>query len=161
MKRPCMSMRVPWSQDYENRTVDVTIYSWFESWMEDHYCTWCGEEDCYGECEENEDEEEFKNPQISLDQISLQKIIDLLPPTVKPSDVKIKMSTDSGDYPTGHYITFYYKKFLPADPEGYKRDKAKYDAAYAEYKKQEAAYDEYVKQQEIKQLEAKLFKLKK
>lgn len=149
-----MNIRPPWERDYKDRTEDVTIYSYFETWMEDQGCRNCGEEDCQGECEDNE-------PRIPLKEMDLQKIIDLLPSGVKPSDVKMKMSTDSGDYPAGHYITFYYSKFFPADSKAYKKDKAKYDAAYAEYKEKQSIYDTYIRQREIKELEEKLAKLKK
>lgn len=157
MKQPYMNMHPVMEWNYRDRTEDITIYTYFLSFMEDYRCSYCDEENCHGECEDDEP----KTPKIQLDQMDLQKIIDLLPAGIKPSDVKMKMSTDSGDYPTGHYITFYYTKFFSADPKRYKKDKAKYDAAYSEYEQKKIAYDEYVKQQEIKELEQRLSRLKK
>lgn len=162
----------PWEKNYQARTEDVTIYSCYEKYRNDddrQYCEYCDEElgykdgeylDC--DCEDALDERGGKPSSPKLSQITLQSILDRLPEGVKPSDVKMTMSLDSGDMGVyGHEVTFSYRKTFEADPEGFKAAQEEYEKNWQAYLVEKQKYDEWVKQQEIQALEDKLAKLKK
>ncbi len=160
----------PYAPNYEARTVDIIIYTYYTPANEDYKCPNCDQENCQDmECDEDDDKVDFYKdkyqldvPKINLKKVTLQTILELLPKDVDPNDVKIKLELDAGAFGiNGHSMTFYYTKRIPADPEGYKADQIKYDAAYKEYEKQKAIYDEWTKEESIKDLEEKLNKLKK
>ncbi len=177
MKEPFMNhmfpknyMR-PWERDYSARTEDVTLYSYYEKHRSDddrQYCEYCDEElgynsetDEYEDCD-CEDARDEKSGFPKLSQITLQTILDMLPEGVKPSDVKISISLDTGDMGVyGHEVTFSYKKTFEADPEGFKAAQEQYEKNYQAYLVEKQKYDEWKRQEEIKQLENKLAALKK
>jgi len=162
----------PWASDYEARTEDVTIYGYYEKFRNDddrQYCEYCDEElgykdgeylDC--DCVDAKDEQEDRGSFPKLSQVTLQTILDMLPEGVKPSDVRISMSLDTGDMGIyGQEISFSYRKTFEADPEGFKAAQEQYEKNWQAYLVEKAKYDEWVKQQEIQALEAKLASLKK
>ncbi len=177
MKEPFMNhmfpknyMR-PWERDYSARTEHVTIYSYYEKYRNEDeagYCEYCGEElgynsdtDEYEDCD-CEDAQDGKSDFPKLSQVTLQSVLDMLPEGVKPSDVKISMSLDTGDMGIyGQEIRFSYEKTFEADPEGFKAAQKQYEENYQAYLVEKQKYDEWVKQQEIKKLEDKLAALKK
>lgn len=165
--------RRPWASDYEARTENVTIYGYYEKFRNDddkQYCEYCDEELGYlgkGEwdtcdCVDAKDEQEDRGSFPRLSQVTLQTILDMLPEGVKPSDVKITMSLDTGDMGIyGQEISFTYQKTFPADPEGFKAAQERYEKNWQAYLVEKQKYDDWVKQQEIKALEEKLAALKK
>jgi hypothetical protein len=161
----------PWERDYLPRTENVAIYSYYEKYRNDddrQYCEYCDEElgyskdiDDYEECD-CEDAKDTKSGFPRLSQITLQSILDLLPEGVKPSDVQVSMSLDTGDMGIyGQEITFSYRKTFEADPEGFKAAQERYEKNYQAYLVEKQKYDEWVNQQEISRLEEKLAKLKR
>lgn len=177
MKEPFMNdmfpnnyMR-PWERNYEARTEDVVIYGYYEKFRNDddrQYCEYCDEElgydsdtDEYEDCDcEDAQDEISDHPKLS--QITLQSILDMLPEGVKPSDVKISISLDTGDMGVyGHELSFTYKKTFEDDPEGFKAAQEQYEKNYQAYLVEKQKYDEWKKQQEIKALEEKIAALKK
>lgn len=167
MKKPFMTMHKPYERDYQVRIKEITVYSYFSPFSGD--CPSCGLAEC--ECEKEEEDQEdacwFSSdkdqpttPNLPFDQMTLQKITELLPPDISPNEVKMSIHTDSGDYPTGTTIRFYYTKTLPADMAAYERDLARYYEEFAEYSKQLATYEKEQKQKEVSELEEKLNKLK-
>lgn len=164
MKRPYMNRFPVHEWDYQEKDVSAVIYSYYEKIPRDDY-----DED---EEEDNEEEDtwictkdtEEKNSirELSLDDINLQMLIDVLPKDVKPSDVKMSMHIDCSSMAVeGTKITFYYHKHLPARPKLYQHDKEAYDKEYAKYEKKLAAYEKWEKEQQIKELEGKIASLKK
>jgi hypothetical protein len=178
MKEPFMNHMFPdcysqpWEDRYQARTESATVYSYYEKFRNDddrQYCEYCDEElgyedgeylDC--DCPDAKDEQSYRGKFPKLSKITLQTIIDMLPPGVKPSDVTISMSIDVGSMSiNGQELTFSYQKTFEADPEGFKAAKAQYEKNYQAYLVERKKYDDWVKQQEIQALEAKLAKLKK
>lgn len=177
MKEPFMNnmfpdcyMR-PWERNYEARTEDVVLYGYYEKFRSDddrQYCEYCDEElsynsdtDEYEDCD-CEDAQDEKSAHPKLSQITLQSILDMLPEGVKPSDVKISISLDTGDMGVyGHELSFTYKKTFEADPEGFKAAQEQYEKNYQAYLVEKQKYDDWKKQQEIKALEEKIAALKK
>ncbi len=118
----------------------------------------------------DEEEEEDRPPQAAKglrDNLTLQDILDLVPPGADPKDIVINLS-----YPRYvNYITVSFnhvKRNLEAEEKAYQRDLYKYQQSladynekYAEYLKDKETYEKWVNEQEIKQLEEKLAKLKK
>lgn len=167
MKQPFMKKFPVFEWDYRERDLDVTIYSYFEKTPNE----WDDEEEVEDSCEEDD----LSHPRLtrdsneknaitkkSLEDITLQSILDNLPEGITASDVKISLNIDCSDMAVeGAEIIFYYKKHLPARPELFKQERAIYDAEYAEYEKKQAAYEEWQKQQQVKELEEKLARLKK
>lgn len=162
----------PWEHQYSARTEDVVLYSHYEKFRSDddrQYCEYCDEELAYedGEyldcdCEDAKDEQDNRGHFPKLSQITLQSILDLLPEGVKPSDVKISISLDTGDMGIyGHEVTFSYKKTFEADPESFKAAQKQYEENYQAYLLEKQKYDEWKRLQEVKELEEKLAKLKK
>lgn len=180
MKEPFMNhmfpkcyMR-PWERQYSARTEEVAIYRHYEKFRSEddsQYCEFCDEElgydaendellDC--DCEDAKDAQEGRGNFPKLSQMTLQSILDLLPEGVKPSDVKIAISLDTGDMGIyGHEVTFSYKKTFEADPEGFKVAQKQYEENYQAYLLEKQKYDEWKRLQEVKELEEKLVKLKK
>lgn len=161
----------PWERDYLPRTEDVTLYGYYEKYRNDdarQYCEYCDEElgyssdtDDYEECG-CEDAQDGKTGFPKLSQVTLQSIIDMLPEGVKPSDVKISISLDTGDMGIyGQEVTFSYKKTFEADPEGFKAAQERYEKNYQAYLVEKQKYDQWVNEQEIKRLEEKLAKMKR
>lgn len=176
MKEPFMNYMFPdcymspWERDFSARTEDVTIYSHYEKYRNDddvQYCEYCDEELGYGDdgyedcdCEDAKDAKKGNFPKIS--KLTLQSILDMLPEGVKPSDVKISLSLDTGDMGIyGHEVNFTYSKTFEADPEGFKAAQKKYEENYQAYLVEKQKYDDWVRQQEIQKLEEKLAKLKR
>lgn len=164
--------RRPWERDFLPRTEDVTIYSHYEKYHRDddrEYCEYCDEELGYSDgelqdcdCEDAKDEREGRGNHPRLSQITLQSILDKLPKGIKPSDVKISLSLDTGDMGIyGQEVTFSYSKTFEGDPEGFKAAQERYEANYQAYLVEKEKYDEWKRQEEIRQLEEKLSKLKK
>jgi hypothetical protein len=162
----------PWERNYLARTEDVTIYSFYEKYRRDddrQYCEYCDEElgykdgelqDC--DCEDALDEKDTRGNHPKLSQVTLQSILDMLPEGVKPSDVKVSLSLDTGDMGIyGQEVTFSYSKTFEADPEGFKAAQERYEKNYQAYLVEKQKYDEWVHQQEIQALEEKLAKLKR
>jgi hypothetical protein len=177
MKQPFMDVRSVWITDYEKRTKDIVIYTHYQTLG---HCRYCDNDNCGGKCEEavknnyvSNDEERYYNnlfyrreqpkiPKIDIDAMTLQKVLDMLPEGIKPSDVKIEVGVSSGDMGYyGYYLQFYYTKTFPADMEQYKKDKAIYDKAWKEYLKKDKEYQAWLKQKEVEELKSKLKKLKK
>jgi len=178
MKEPFMNhmfpncyMR-PWERNYEARTEDVVLYGYYEKYRNDddkQYCEYCDEElgykdgeylDC--DCVDAKDDREGTPSFPKLSQITLQSILDMLPEGVKPSDVKISISLDTGDMGIyGQELTFSYKKTFEADPEGFKAAQKQYEENYQAYLVEKQKYDEWKRQEEIKALEEKIAALKK
>jgi hypothetical protein len=169
MKEPFISTKFPWERDYLPRTEDVTIYSYYEKDRKDddeQYCEYCDEELGYGDngyedcdcVDAKDDKSEF--PKLS--QITLQTILDMLPEGIKPSDVKISISLDTGDMGVyGQEVNFSYKKTFEGDPEGFKAAQKQYEESYQAYLVEKQKYDDWKRQEEIKKLEEKIAKLKK
>lgn len=175
---PYMNMSEPNKKDYQARTRNIALFYYYEHFRH---------EDDYEEEMDEEEEDNHRNnfpsndgpmdgvshwysgyrdqpklPKMSVNQLSLQSILDLLPEGIKPEDVKMSFDVDTGDMGIyGHEIVFYYKKKLPAEPEQFKKDHDVWKKLCAEYEEKRKAYDEAVQQQEIKKLEDKLAKLKK
>jgi len=176
MKEPFITVHSPWEADYQKRTRQIVLYSYFKS-ME--ACDNCGSHDCrcgedgepihnkessaeyrhYNNIKFNRDQPEL--PRIPIKEMTIQKLIDMLPPDVSPSDVKMNIGTDMGDMGYyGQWISFYYEKDFPADPAQYKIDKAKYDAAWKVYEKEKKIYDKWKKDEEVKKLQNQIKQLK-
>lgn len=162
----------PWEHNYQARTEDVTIYSHYEKYHADddrQYCEYCDEELGYGDdgyedcnCVDAKDERESRGNNPKITQVTLQTILDRLPEGVKPSDVKISLSLDTGDMGIyGYEVSFTYKKTFEADPEGFKAAQERYEKNYQAYLVEKQKYDEWKRQQEIKALEDKIAALKK
>jgi hypothetical protein len=112
-------------------------------------------------------EEELPHPKLNFNQITLQDIIDLAPPDAKLSDIKLNIS-----YPRmAEYLEVkfeYFKRDLEAE-EGafqehmkeYQKDYTQYQQDLKKYQEELADYKEWERLQEVKELEAKLAKLKK
>jgi len=180
MKKPYMTLSPPFKRDYEPRTVNIVLYAYYYS-ME--ACEFCGDYNCQSDCEDamQEDEQERypggymryynnlyyrryqpKLPKINLEDMDLQKVIDLIPEGVSPKDIKMRIDLDSGDMGYyGYAVEFYYEKTLPDESEQYKTDKAAYDAERAEYLKKFEEYQTWEKYQEILKLEQQINELKK
>ena len=145
---------------YLNRTELKTIYSFYQSLRP---CDYCDNESCHNECEkaiEYLGEKDTSNT-IPLEEMTLQKLLDILPEGIKPCDVKISIDVDVSDMAyEGHSVDFYYEKPLPDRTEEWEKVKADYDAAYSKYQKELEKYNEWFKQKEIKELEEKLNQLK-
>ncbi len=159
----------PWERDYLPRTEDVAIYRHYEKHRSDddrQYCEFCDEELGYEDGEyldcDCEDAKDGQTGQPKLSQVTLQSILDMLPEGVKPSDVRVSISLDTGDMGIyGHEVTFSYSKTFEADPEGFKAAQKQYEENYQAYLLEKQKYDEYKRLEEVKQLEEKLAKLKK
>lgn len=162
----------PWERDYLPRTVDWTLYSYYEKYEVDDsrkYCEYCDEELGYGndgwedcDCEDAKDERDHRGNFPKLSQITLQSILDMLPEGVKPSDVRISINLDLGDMGIyGQEVNFTYRKTFEADPEGFKAAQERYEKNYQAYLVEKQKYDEWKRQEEVKQLEEKLAKLKR
>lgn len=171
MKEPFLNRLEPWKNDYGKRTKDIVIYECWKS-IADQYDMDYDEDDDDGDDEERDymkysihRHDQPQTPTIPLDNMNLQKLIDLIPAGLKPEDIKMRMSINMSDMgPSkndGQTITFYYTKTFPADIEQYNKDKAAYDLEFKEYEKKKKIYDKWVKDEEIKKLESQLKKLKK
>lgn len=177
MKKPFINHMFPnhWPPnegDYLSKTKDEIIYSYYEKYCDDNdrqyceYCEYCDEELGYAENSGYEDcncQEANDNKSVfpKLSEITFQSILDMIPEGIKPSDVKISISLDSGDMNIyGQKITFSYKKIFEADPEGFKAAQKQYEENYQAYLVEKQKYDKWKRQEEIKELENKLFKLK-
>jgi hypothetical protein len=173
MKYPYMNMMKPDKKDYQARTRDIALYSYYEPFRH--------EDD-----EPDEDEDNHRSdfpvnepadgeghwysgyrdqpplPKIKFNKVTLQTILDLLPEGVTPADVKLRFTIDSGDMGVyGHEITFYYTKKLPPEPEKYAEDYATWKKLHDEWEAKHAAYEQWEKDKQVKELEEKLAKLKK
>lgn len=165
MKHPFMKKFPVFEHHYEEKTIPVTIYSYFEKFVGDG-------DDYEEETEDNINEEELsisrrdsyeKNniTKKTLSQITLQSLLDNLPEEVKPSDVKIGVNINYNCMAVeGTTVTFYYDKHFPARPELYKQEKELYDKEYREYEIKKSAYDKWLKNNEIRELKEKLAKAK-
>lgn len=162
----------PWEREYSARTENVAIYSYYEKHRSDddrQYCEYCDEELGYDDdgwmdcnCEDALDSKDHRGNFPKLSKVTLQTIIDMLPEGVKPSDVSISLSLDTGDMGIyGHEVTFSYKKTFEADPEGFKAAQKQYEENYQAYLLEKQKYDEWKRLEEVKQLEEKLAKLKR
>lgn len=178
MKEPFMNHMFPnnymqpWERDYSKRTEDVVLYSHYEKYRGDddrQFCEYCDEELAYGDdgwqdcdCQDAKDARSHRGDHPKLKKITLQSILDMLPEGVKPSDVNISISLDTGDMGIyGHEVTFSYKKTFEADPEGFKAAQKQYEENYQAYLLERQKYDEWKRLKEVKELEEKLAKLKK
>src|SRR5579864_3936015 len=111
MNRPFMNMMRPDEGDYQKRTREIILYSYYEKWSEEDDCEDIedeGEAEEYGWNRHTNDgppdginhwysgyRDQPELPKIKLDKISLQFLADLLPEGVELSDVKIRSSIDA------------------------------------------------------------------
>jgi hypothetical protein len=151
MREPYFYDKEPDKDFYLNRKKIVEIFSFYQKASFDgdvDYCNICDSEECSCEIKK-------------IDDVSLQKIIDLVPNGVSLSDVKMEMEMDVGAMSVdGHSVTFYYLKKLKPNKSGYDKAKKEYDLRRAEYLEEKAKYDEWKLNDDIKKAEKKLLKLK-
>lgn len=161
MQRPYLNFSKPQKHDYEQQTEEVDIYVGIVPLWDDEFS--------YREDEDKDDEDEqedylkftgyrnrhpiLKNPPI--EEMSLQKLIDLVPDNVKLSDIKFSINSkysDTGPSPSPsdtQYIRFYYLKTFPPNLEQYEKDLDAFNKEYSEYEKKKLEYDMWEKEQEL------------
>lgn len=167
MIRPFMNRFPVFEWDYQEKDIDVTIYSFYEKTPNEDY-----EEEPEPDYEKDDEESLSRRARDSilknnitsklLKDINLQSLIDNLPEDISPSDVKIKMDIRCSSMAVeGTRLILYYTKHLPARPDLYKKDKVAYDEEFEKYSKNKELYDAWLIEQEIKELENQIAKLKK
>ena len=164
MEQPFMTKSRPFKMNYEERKKNIVIYSYTEHTIEDRdYCSFCEEENCSGQClgeDYSYDKDQPAIPKIKIENMNLQKILDMLPENINPADVT--MSMYSHDWCGVPYTTFSfsYEKTFAEDLEQFEIDLKAYELEYKEYEIKKSAYDQWVKEEEIKKLEEKISAIK-
>jgi hypothetical protein len=175
MERPYMNMMRPWESDYKERKKDIIIYSYYQNHRYDeddeddeddggyhhHMVDMNGKKDGIDHWWSGA-KDQPQIPNIKLDKMDLQQLLDMIPEGIKPSEIKIGFNLDAGDMgPYGYEVYFYYTKTFPAEPEQYKKDMATWQKHFDEYQVKENAYQEWLKNEEVRKLEEQLSRLKK
>lgn len=173
MERPYIAkgIKKPYESDYKKRKIQVKIYSYDQKQYRDNdetqHCYYCDEEDCNETCEEALEEKskaEGSHQPVylttPLEKTSLQDILDRIPKGIKISDVKMESYVHEFSGVDHLITTFYYTKTIPSNMKQFKKDKAIYDKAYAEWEVKNKEYAIWEQEQKVKELEEKIAKIK-
>lgn len=167
MEKPFMNSIRPWKVNYEKRKKDIVIYSYTQHAYADErdYCPSCDEDIniCSGQCLGDSlyhDKDQPAIPEVKIEDLNLQDILNMLPPNITISDVKMSLiGNDWGGIPYTTF-SFFYEKEFPEDFDQFEIDHSAYEKEYAEYEIKRNLYDQWMKEQDIKELENKILKIK-
>lgn len=151
---------------YPDGKEEVVLYSdsdyLFDDDVFDYRCEECEDKGC----EECEGWNKVDTDHISLENMTLQDIIDKLPKGYSPSDIKMKFGSSlnsMGPSPDDHiFVRFVYRKpiDLQAEIKKYTKANKRYEKKMAEYEKAKKEYDQWKHEQDIAEAQAKLDELK-